>query len=258
MNSRTLTDPSSLLLATFLFLGCGQQDPGTSPEGGGGQGPTPSPAGGMAGEGAGGNVNVPTEVDYFPLVDGSSYVYLHSEGWLETLTVSSTNYEGSPAFLVSETPDPDGERAESVYVRSGTKVLRVYKEVFDTTANDMVTSQTEYRPGFLRADNAWSMATPNVEMEESYERTETEPGSAPKPTEARSHVFVLEGIEEVVTNAGRFADCLRVRRQRTWETDLGTDEGQAKRFWFAPGVGKVREETLDSGNTESLESYTLP
>lgn len=244
----------------LLLSACGQQAPGTEEDGMGGTGsdPTPSPVGGGGDATGGGPVDEPTSADYFPLVDGSSFVYLHSAGWQETITVSATTYEGNPAFLLSETADPDGERAESIFVRSGTKVMRVYKEVFDTTTNDMVISQVTYRPGFVRADDAWATATIDAEMPEEYERTETVPGQGTQPPEQRSHTYVVEGIETVTTNAGRFDNCIRVRRQRTWEMPVAGEEGQEKRFWFAPGVGKVREETLDTGNTETLESYTLP
>lgn len=242
-----------------LLAACGQQAPGTEDDGMGGMGsnPTPSPVGGGGG-GTGGGPGAPTLAEYHPLVDGASYVYRHSKGWDETISISSTTYEGAPAFMVSESTDPDGERAESIFVRSGTKVLRVYKEVFDTTTNDMVISQVAYRPGFVRADDAWATATIDAEMPQEYERTETVPGEGTKPAEQRSHTYVLEGIETVTTNAGRFDNCIRVRRQRTWEMPVAGEEGQEKRFWFAPGVGKVREETLETGNTESLESYTLP
>jgi hypothetical protein len=193
------------------------------------------------------------------MVDGSSFTYIHSTGWQETISVASTTFEGTAAFLVTDTASPDGERSESIFVQSGSKVLRVYKEVFDTTANDTLISHVEYRPGFVRADSAWVNATVGVEMPESYQRTETDPGQSADPTEERSHVFILEGLEDVTTNAGTFRGCLRIRRQRTWEVDLTVgDEGQEKRFWFAPGVGKVREETIDNGNTERLEAYSIP
>lgn len=248
---------------TVILLACGGQE---APPDDGGDDDTPmtpttpgQPTGG-AGSGSSPEPEQPgASGDYFPLVDGSSFTYVHSTGWQETITVSATSYEGAPAFLLKDTADPDGERSESIFVKSGTQVLRVYKEDFDTTANDTLIAQVEYRPGFLRADSAWADATIGEEMAAAYERTETDPGQAPDPTEARSHTFTLEGIEDVTTNAGTFRGCLRVHRQRTWETDLAAgDEGQEKRFWFAPGVGKVQEETLDNGNTERLEAYTIP
>jgi hypothetical protein len=193
------------------------------------------------------------------MVDGSSFTYRHSAGWQDTVSVSSTTYQGAPAFLVEDTTDPDGERSESIFIQSGTQVLRVYKEVFNAAANETLLSQVEYRPGFLRADSAWARATIGVEMPQAYQRTETVPGQGTLPTEDRSHVFVLEAIEDVSTTAGTFHDCLRVLRQRTWQTNLAPgEEGQEKRYWFAPGVGKVQEETLDNGNTEQLEAYTIP
>lgn len=238
-------------------VACGQKAPEDDSNGGnGGNGPVaPSPNGGDGG--GGGPVAVP-EMSYLPLVDGSTFTYVHSKGWQETLTISATTYEGGPAFLVTDTPNPDGERTESIFIQDGTRVRRVLKEIFDTLNDDALISSTVYDPGFVRVDDAWSEQAAGFEAMEAYERTETTPADGTGPTEDRSHVFIVEGLENVTTNAGVFRNCLRVRRQRTWQTDVPSEEAQEKLFWFAPGVGKVQEETLNNGNTEFLEAYSIP
>ena len=94
-------------------------------------------------------------------------------------------------------------------------------------------------------------------------RTETHPGEASK-TRPRAHVYTVESTSETVTvPAGKFLDCLRVRRERDLENDAIveadiTQDEQSKMFWFAPGVGKVREENLITGSREELIDYELP
>jgi hypothetical protein len=65
-----------------------------------------------------------------------------------------------------------------------------------------------------------------------------------------------------------FRNCVRVRRQRDYErtppsTDAGAteppvQEDQAKLYWFAPGIGKVKEQNLETDNTEVLVEYDIP
>jgi hypothetical protein len=37
-----------------------------------------------------------------------------------------------------------------------------------------------------------------------------------------------------------------------------TGDEETKHFWFAAGVGKVREEDLGNGQTEELKTYQVP
>ena len=95
----------------------------------------------------------------------------------------------------------------------------------------------------------------------SYERVETPPAGAAGAPEARRHTFeILELSEEVPTPVGTF-DCIKVRRTKDWEAEAdGADASDAQRklFWFARGVGKVRELNLDTGGGELLSDFFIP
>jgi hypothetical protein len=85
----------------------------------------------------------------------------------------------------------------------------------------------------------------------------------PKDPQPRAHVYTVEDVSESVTvPAGTFRNCLRIRRERDLTNpDLmgATDQAeQDKLFWFAPGVGKVREENSMTGMTEVLVDYEIP
>ena len=64
----------------------------------------------------------------------------------------------------------------------------------------------------------------------------------------RVATYRIEAVDEkVVTPAGEFFT-VRLRK-------LDGDGGEGKLTWYAPGVGKVREE---GGRIEVLQSWTLP
>jgi hypothetical protein len=118
--------------------------------------------------------------------------------------------------------------------------------------DELVYSVT-YDPGFLRFSDAWVHAAAGATETREYQRTETPAGMAAKTPEPRAHVYTVESIAESVTvPAGIFRNCLRIRRERDLSNpavvDVTTQSEQEKLFWFAPGVGKVREENLISGS----------
>jgi hypothetical protein len=204
----------------------------------------------------------PPEADdsYFPLVDGASWEYLHSNGgWSESVTLEAAADEPD-VFVQRQTGDPDGESSSSTFVLEDGDVLRVAEEQF--LMDELLYSVT-YDPGFLRFSDAWVHAAAGATETREYERTETEVGMDPKDPQPRAHVYTVEDVSESVTvPAGTFRNCLRIRRVRDLtHPDLmgATDQGeQDKLYWFAPGVGKVREENSISGTTEVLVDYDIP
>lgn len=194
---------------------------------------------------------------YFPLIDGSRYEYLHSNGgWTEIVEIAAA--EGG-AFEQHQSGDPDGESSTSTFEVVDGDVLRVAED--QSIDGELVYSAT-YDPGFLRFSAAWVDEEVGFEETRTYDRTETEAGMEPKDPQPRAHTFKVESVSETVTvPAGTFRDCLRIRRQRALDDpsidDPMSQEEQDKLYWFAPGVGKVREENTMSGTTEVLVTYEL-
>jgi len=209
----------------------------------------------------------PTETDggpadYYPLVDGASWTYWHSSrgGWEEQNTLEATEHEGEPAFRLLDTPDPDGTSTDSILVRNGSVVLRVYKEQFLDGEPEL---SVVYDPGFLRFDSAWLDQEIPFQETRTYQRTETDVGQVAQPTTERGHVFTVESLSETVETEGQtFRNCVRVRRERVPGATSGSTAGvqgeEDNLYWFAPGVGKVREVNLTTGSTEVLTDYTIP
>lgn len=200
------------------------------------------------------------QMDYFPLVDGARYRYLHSKGgWIETLTFEADE-DDENRFVQRQSENDDGESSSSVLVRDDGDVLRVSEEQFIDGELDY---STEYDPGFLRFSAAWANGEKGASETRTYDRTETQPGLEPK-TRPRAHVFTVVSLAETVkVPAGQFLNCLMIRRERDLDNDAiaeadVTQDEQSKMFWFCPGVGKVREENLITGSREELIDYQLP
>jgi len=226
-------------------------------------------------------------VSYFPLVDGASYRFLHSRaGWIETVNITAVEGERD-TFEQTQSPNPSGESGTSVLVQREGEVLRVAEDQFDDTG--LVVSVT-YDPGFLRFADAWVDESEGFSETRTYERAETEVGKATEAPQPRAHLFTVEEIGAPVTvPAGTFRNCVVIRRGRVvmmsgggggagGPLDAGiagtggaggsagaaggdgiaAQDDQEKLFWFAPGIGKVREENVISGAREELIDYEIP
>ena len=251
-----LPSPRCFLIPLALALGapaCSQADPATDGP------PTPGAgAGGAAGAGATGGGGAGATgcsslgsgtPDHFPLADGASWTYRHmgvaGGDWDETIDMAATTFGGAPAFLTVDTPDSLGVHDESVLVRQGTGTLRVHREEYTSGSLSLV---VEYVPGFARFDEAWLTAGGPVLT--TYSRTEADAfGSVLSVNQREQQYTVLATGECVQVPAGTF---LTVKIER-----LRIDTQDRTLYWFADGVGKVREEQLD-GSVEELVSYNIP
>jgi len=228
--------PAALFPAALLPLACGQEPPPPQPT---------------------------TLAPYHPLVDGAWWDYQHAD-WVERVTLSATTWNGESAFIMTDSPNPkDNIRSEATLVERDGRVLRVFKQELlvepDTAA--VLKDSVDYGAGFTRFDESWPQQAVGFQVTPDYERVETPAGGAAKPAEARRHTFeILSLSEQVSTPRGNF-DCIKIRRTKDWqaaEEGIDASDAQPKVFWFARGVGKVRELNLDSGKGELLTDYFLP
>ncbi|MBI4819762.1 MAG: hypothetical protein HY791_26040 [Deltaproteobacteria bacterium] len=205
----------SLILA--LLLSCGSEPP-----------PTP-----------------PDPASLFPVAVGNRWEYRVAEpGKLEqTKTQSVTRTATSSAgdgFLFETVNGPN--RTVSIQRLDGARLVRVSEESF---ANGALVERIHFEPPALRVD------THTPKLGDTYSTTHDEilvdgDGDPIGPRLHKSTTFLVEAIDESVTvPAGTFST-VRIRR-----TVVG---GSAKTYWFAEGVGKVKEV---GGQTESLVSYDV-
>jgi hypothetical protein len=64
--------------------------------------------------------------------------------------------------------------------------------------------------------------------------------------------------DSVSVPAGKFDDCMRVRRERIRGNPAKSADDDDKVFWFCPGIGKVKELSEIGGGTEELVSCKIP
>ena len=189
----------------------------------------------------------PELIAHYPLADGASWTYRHqkpgAEDWLEDIDMSGSECE----FEISDVGDPNDVETTSVLRLQDRAVWRVAKQEQHPGGTVV---DVEYDPGFLRFDARWVNGAPGDAAVHEYSRTERVDGSA--NTEPRSHTFHIESLSETVeVPAGIFEDCIEIRRVR--QSNL-----QTKTYWYAPGVGKVREHNLANGHIEELIEYEVP
>lgn len=233
----------------------------------GGGGDTSEPP--VSSTGGGGDTSAPPADDSIcPMVEGATWTYWHTSkgGWSETQTVTTGEYDGEPVFIVSDTPDPDPTsslRSDSYIALKDGKLLRLYKEEFwvnpEDPTDELPNATATYGVGFTRCNEAWASAEVGWSESPEYERVETPEGQAAKTPETRKHTFTVEGREDVTATKGgpSFTNCVKVRRSKDWAATDGED-AEEKLYWFCPGVGKVREENVVSGNYEELTEYDIP
>jgi hypothetical protein len=201
---------------------------------------------------------------YDPLVVGAWWDYQHDD-WTEHVTMAPATLDGGEtAFVMTDSPNPkDSIRSDATLVAREGRVLRVYKEEYLVGANDEATlkDSVTYGVGFTRFDESWADKPVGFKETPEYERVETPAGGVAKPAQGRRHTFeILSLSEQVSTPLGTF-DCIQIRRTKDWQAEeegLDASDAQPKIFWFARGVGKVRELNLDSGKGELLINYSMP
>jgi hypothetical protein len=129
-------------------------------------------------------------------------------------------------------------------------VARVHREEM---VDQNKTAIIDYEPGFARISEAWT--TVGIMEELLYDRTAYDGQGLNPMVEARGHTFeVLAVDEEVTVPAGTFQNCVKIERVRT----VGAESGALVWYWYAPGVGKVREERPIEMEIEELASVSIP
>lgn len=188
----------------------------------------------------------PEGSSYYPFVDGGSWTYLHAKSgdapWSEQIEM----HVDECLYRTQTVGDPNGSERLRWLDRKGSVIHRVRKL-------DVIPGGTEievtYDPGFPRFDEDLLALSPGESITHEYERTESVGGT--ETTEPRVQRYTLEASGlDVVVPAGTFSDVVLIRRTREPEVEHTL-------FWYAPEVGKIREEELATGHTEELTEYEV-
>ncbi len=188
------------------------------------------------------------------MVDGAqwNYVVTNTGGQvlgMDNTQASDTTWQGGPGWELTDSPDAMGESSVSTLIQTGDRLVRVHREEMDQVGT---TAIIDYDPGFVRCSEAWT--TVGVVEEYLYDRTEYDGNGLNPNLEPRGHTFEVVAIDQEITVPAGTFNCVKVERVRT----VGTEAGALAWFWFAPGVGKVREERPLDMEIEELVSVSIP
>ncbi|MDJ0766757.1 MAG: hypothetical protein QNJ97_27540 [Myxococcota bacterium] len=204
------------------------------------------------------------------------------DSW-ENITMDGVQYQGATAYVVQDTPTQSGKVTRNWLREKDGVVTRVHKEEYAEsdltspivavnyylgTQQSVLPDIDYYEEGFKRFDDTWLTKEPGWSEVVSYNRmvtldlTGTE-GNVNQEA-VRTHRFTIESkTETVAVPAGTFTGCVRILRERLREPDDNATElekrSDIKRFWFCPGIGKVKEQqVITDPRTEELLYYCVP
>jgi hypothetical protein len=242
---------SALLVGVAAACGGGSAGPGT---GGGGGGTAGTSGGGGTGTGGvyvGTGRYLPLKIDAtwtYKITDASTGTVMNRVSKVETLDAVGATKPGVMAYRLRET-DASGAYQLSWQEDQTTKIVRHREQSFDSTG--VLKKEETYAAYRLRLDETPEHLAMGARWMETYMETQTLMGVTPTVT-PKNETWVLEATAELVTvPAGTFTT-IRVHRVGTM-TAAGIVD---KTYWFAQGVGKIKE--LGGGSTEELVSFSIP
>lgn len=221
------------LSGIIALLGCGNTEP-VDP---------PTPDGGI-------------EADYFPLVAGNTWTYRaeYSPGKTLVKTLSAPepipdDPHGRSAFKLTRTESDDPTDIRYTWMGMDNERLVRYRK--EWWSEGVLKTAKVYDPPFVRVVPA-QMRAGGTWDSGSITRTDYNGAGDVEEVATKFYTFEVLSIDEVLTVEGQDLNCIKFRR-------LDSEDGDNKEFWFAAGIGKVKEWGKDANSTgiEDDEVETL-
>jgi hypothetical protein len=201
----------------------------------------------------GGGPAVPCDVRpaqrYLPLAIGTSWTYDTSDSGAPSVVKTQTvealedvgdRKVGTTAYRLRTTKERGGDVVSWQEDRC-TSVVRHREQTLD--ANGVLLSDQFYVPSKLRVDETALHLLVGAAWSTAYTEVEVDPVDGTH-TVSKTEAWTVEAVDEAISvPAGTFT-CLRVRKVTSGDAD--------KTFWFAPGIGKIKEQ---GEQVEALTSY---
>ena len=194
-------------------------------------------------------VDCPTSGRYMPLDTGRSWTY----------RVTTSNGSQTKTQAVGPLEDVGGAKAGTLAYRvTTTKASGMVVSWQEDTGTAIVRhreqdlaggGQTDelYWPHHTRLDEDPLHLAPRATWPETFDEVAVDLATMQSTTVTKTETWTVEAdAEGVAVPAGDFC-ALRVRRTSTL--------GSSKTYWFARGVGKIKEQT-SAGDSEELASFT--
>lgn len=224
---------TALLLGAFLSTACGDESGAID---------------------AGDQADAPPPGERFlPIAEGASWTYLVTPmlGAPETKSNTVGALEdvggmkaGTMAYKITT------EKLDGVTISwqedTGSSIVRHREQSYDLAM--ALQSDQFYVPNKLRIDEGAAHTMTGASWSVTYQEVETDPVSGMQTTITKNETWTVEQASVSVTVPAGTFDCIQLRRS-------GDITQAAKTFWFARGVGKVKEL---GDQTEELTEYSLP
>jgi hypothetical protein len=194
---------------------------------------------------------------YLPLEVGNTWTYkvtplggqpVNKTNTVEAFEDAGGMHAGVMAYRVRT--DKVGGTTIGWQQDTGNSVVRLREDDYDTTMT--LQTSTDYEPNKLRIDESGAHLAVNAQFVQSFSESIHDAIANTNMTVAKNETWTVIATDEQLTvPAGTFT-CLHLKR-------TGTNTGGVavtKEFWFAKGVGKIKELDTSAG-TEELASYTL-
>jgi hypothetical protein len=244
-----------ILAIVSLPVACGGSEPGDD---------SGNSTGGMSAtggrNGTGGNAGAPMPIgDLLPWKEGNSWTYTVTDdagnatekrttvGPLELVGGTGPNKElmaHKVTTLKDETVGAEVDETVSWQAVEGERVVRYREQAFGRMTKALELEE-HWDPSKLHIDSSAAHTAIGATWLESYKETKLPVGATPIYDAQAGDRWFVERREMVTVPAGTF-DALVLRK-----VSLAAAE---KTYWYAPGVGKVKE---TGGQTEELLDYEL-
>lgn len=210
----------------------------------------------VTGCGGGDAPNTPPADSYLPLAIGASWTYQITDPVAMTVTQKTTSVEafedvggtkaGTTAFRV-RTDKAGGGYTLSWQAYSGALMERHREQTYSATTG-LMKAEDNYEPYKLVVDESPAHLAVGATYDDVYTDVHFKVSTGLSTSTPTTERWTVVAIDEAVTvPAGTFT-CLHLRR-------VEPSTGSTKDYWFASGVGKIRELGA-SGRVEALVAFT--
>jgi len=191
---------------------------------------------------------------YFPMAIGAKWTYkVNNKGVIGTKVQEVLGYEdvgglkaGVMAYKV-QSNKPSGKKTISWQKDDGFSLVRHREHTF--AANGSQETEEFYLPGKLRLDETSAHTVLGASYHYIYTEKVHDFVLAANTSLLKDEVWTVEAVDFAVTVPAGTFNCMQLHK-----TNAST--GSDKRYWFAKGVGKVKEQSANQ--TEELVSFQFP
>jgi hypothetical protein len=220
---------TSIVLVGLLFMGCGDKELAGDPDSGA------------------------VIKDYFPLTPNSWWKYedLDNPGTYHNDAMSGPvaipgDAQGRSAFLLTRTHSDDAADVHRTYMDSQDGLVVRFRKEWDK--NDGLDQVKVYDPDFLQLD--MTQLQQGDTWKAVFARSDYDGAGALVQRKNKAYQYTVEAINDPQTVKGTSLSCVRIAR-----VDLM--DGDTKTFWYAEGVGRVKETGVASDSTDEQQEMLI-